>query len=108
MENILDKATQFWVKLTGKRIDPNQYNWLIGPIGDPDKIGDKFIERLASENNLKVISNPPDSGLLKSMKELGLSDQELKGIRSEIIEFYEKTSNFEFEFVLSGADFFGP
>lgn len=108
MENILDKTTQLWVKLTGKKIDPEQYGWLIGPIGDPDKIGDKFIERLAGENDLKIVSNKPDSGLLESIKELGLSDLELKTIRPEIIEFYEKTANYEFDVWSEWCGFFKP
>lgn len=108
MENILDKTTQLWVKLTGKKIDPNRYDWLVGPIGDPDKIGDKFIERLASENKLDIISNHPNSGLLESIKELGFSDQELKTIRPEIIEFYEKTSNYEFEIWSEWCGIFRP
>lgn len=108
MENILDKTTQLWVKLTGKKIDPIQYDWLVGPIGDPDKIGDKFITRLASENNLDIISNPPDSGLLENIRELGFSDQEINSIRPEIIKLYEKTSNYEFEFWSEWCGFFRP
>jgi hypothetical protein len=86
------------VKLTGKRIDSEQYRWLIGPIGDTDRIGDKFIEGLANESSLQIISNQTDVGLLESIRELGLSDQELKSIKTEIVDFYEKTSNYEFEF----------
>lgn len=108
MENILDKTTQLWVKLTGKKIDPGQCNWLVGPIGDLDKIGDKFIERLASESKLEIISNQPGSGLLESIRELGFSDQELKLIRPEIIELYEKTSNYEFEIWSEWCGFFKP
>jgi hypothetical protein len=108
LENILDKTTQLWVKLTGKKFDPNQYSWLVGPIGDPDKIGDKFIERLAGESNLDIVSNQADSGLLENIKELGLSEGELKTIKPEIIEFYEKTSNYEFEVWSEWCGFFRP
>ncbi len=108
LENILDKTTQFWVKLTGRRIDPNQYNWLIGPIGDPDKIGDKFLTRLAVENNLDIITNPQNSGLLESINDLGLTEPELKTIRPEIIDFYERTSNYEFEFWSEWKGLFRP
>ena len=43
-----DKITQLWVKVTGRRIDPEEFDWLIGPIGDEDIIKDKFIKKLAA------------------------------------------------------------
>ena len=108
MENILDKSTQLWVKLTGRRIDPDQNEWLVGPIGDPDLIGDKFIKRLAIENNLDVISNEPNTGLLERINDLGFSDLELKLIRPEIVDFYEKTSNYDFEIWSEWCGIFRP
>ena len=44
---IQDKITQIWVKATGKKIDPKDFEWLIGPIGNTDIIKDKFIFELA-------------------------------------------------------------
>lgn len=108
MENILDKTTQLWVKLTGKRIDPIDYPWLTGPIGDPDEIGDKFIHRLAQEHDLEIVVNSRDSGLLDRMNELEFTDAELKLLRPEVTDFYERTSNYEFEFWSEWCGFFRP
>lgn len=108
MENILDKTTQLWVKLTGRKIDPAESNWLTGPIGDPDKIGDKFISRLAEEENLEIVFNEPNSGLLGNIDELGLSDFEKKVLRPEIADFYERTSNYDFEFWSEWCGLFRP
>ena len=98
MENLLDKTTQLWVKLTGRKIDPEKYAWLIGPIGDPDKIGDAFISRLANEQNLEVIFNEHNSGLLENIQELHFTEAELKLLQPEIADFYEHTSTYNFEF----------
>jgi hypothetical protein len=108
LENILDKTTQLWVKITGRKIDPGVYPWLAGPIGDPDIIGDQFVSRLAKENSLHVVSNHPGSGLLEDFNDLGLSDTELQLIRPEIIDFYQKTSNYDFEFWSEWKGVFRP
>lgn len=108
MENLLDKTTQLWVKLTGRRIEPNKYSWLIGPIGDADKIGDKFIFRLIKEDNLKMCTEQERCGLLESIQELGLSDSDLKLLRPEVADFYENTSNYEFEFWSEWKGLFKP
>jgi hypothetical protein len=108
LANILDQTTQLWVKWTGKQIDPDEFSWLTGPIGDSDKIGDKFVTRLAAELNLEVYSNQTDSGLLESIGELGFTDEELKLISPKIIDFYERTSGYEFEFWSEWCGLFRP
>ncbi len=108
MENLLDKTTQLWVKLTGRKIDPEKYPWLIGPIGDPDKIGDAFIARIASEQHLQVIFNEPNSGLLEDIRELQFTETELQLLNPEIADFYEHTSNYDFEFWSEWIGLFRP
>jgi hypothetical protein len=108
LENLLDKTTQLWVKMTGKRIDPDNYSWLTGPIGDSDRIGEKFIEKLANENDLKIVTNPKDAGLIESIRELGFTETELHLLKPEIIDFYEKTSNYDLEFWSEWCGFFRP
>lgn len=97
MANLLDKITQLWVRLDGKRIHPEKEAWLIGPIGDPDLIADQFVEKLAKKDNLTITSNRKDYGLLESFHSLGLSPEETARLRPEIVDFYEKTYNYEFE-----------
>ena len=107
MENFFDKTTQVWVKLTGRRIDPVEHAWLTGPIGDSDRIGDKFILRLAGDE-LNVSYNEPASGLLDNFQELEFSESELKRIRPEIVEFYQSTVDYGFEFWSEWCGIFKP
>ena len=51
---IQDKITQIWVKTTGKRINPLEFEWLIGPAGNSKLIKDEFIVELAEKENLKI------------------------------------------------------
>ncbi|MNS07801.1 hypothetical protein D3C72_392520 [compost metagenome] len=64
---IQDKITQYWVKTTGRKINPETDGWLIGPIGDEDIIGDKFIQNLVKDGNLNYSSNTPNAGLLENI-----------------------------------------
>jgi hypothetical protein len=108
MENLLDKTTQLWVKLTGRRIDPQSHSWLMGPVGDADKIGDKFIARLAQDSNLKIVYNEKGSGLLNRIEELHLSDAEMRKLNSEVADFYVRTSSYDFEVWSNWCGFFRP
>ena len=108
MENLLDKTTQLWVKVTGKRIKPEKYQWLLGPIGDPKVIGDSFISALAKEEDLTISADQPNYGLVESVEDMGITSSDKKTLRPEIVEFYEKTSNYDFEFWSEWCGFFRP
>jgi len=94
---IQDKITQIWVKATGRKINPNDFEWLIGPIGNTDIIKDKFIFELAEKENLNIQKNLPNFGLLERMDEIGISDQDENRLNQKVADFYENTSNYDFE-----------
>ncbi|PHQ29130.1 hypothetical protein [Leeuwenhoekiella nanhaiensis] len=89
-----DKITQIWVKATGRRIDPNEFEWLIAPSGGTTIIGDRFIFDLAQKEDLELLKNLPNSGLLESVEQIGISKDELN---PKVADFYENTSNYDFE-----------
>jgi hypothetical protein len=103
-----DWITQVWVKVTGRRFNPEKDTWLIGPIGGTQIIKDKFIEDLAQKENLDIQQNIHNSGLLETFNDLGLTRNEIKLINPKIIEFYEKTSNYNFEVWSEWCGFFKP
>lgn len=105
---IQDKITQYWVKTTGRKINPETEEWLIGPIGDEDIIGDKFIQKLVNEENLKYSSNIANAGLLESISDLDFSLDELDLLNEQVIDFYENTSNYDFEIWSEWKSFFKP
>ena len=105
---IQDKITQYWVKTTGRKINPVTEEWLIGPIGDEDIIGDKFIQKLINEENLKYSSNIANAGLLESISDLDFSQDELDLLNEQVIDFYENTSNYDFEIWSEWKSFFKP
>ncbi|MEQ8337119.1 MAG: hypothetical protein RIA62_07225 [Cyclobacteriaceae bacterium] len=108
MENILDKTTQLWVRLTGRKIDPSEFQWLVGPNGDPDLIGEQFIARLTNQEGLTRTTNEPHTGLMERIHDLGFTEEELKKLNPEVIDFYERTADYEIEFWSSWCGIFRP
>lgn len=84
---IQDKITQYWVKTTGRKINPVTEEWLIGPIGDEDFISDKFIQKLVNDENLKYSSNIANAGLLESISDLDFSLYEFDLLNEQVIDF---------------------
>jgi len=106
--HLQDWITQLWVKLTGRKFDPKVDFWLTGPIGDTDLIKDKFISNLAQAENLSIFTNPNDSGLLETFDELQLTIEEKELLNPKVIDFYERTSNYDFEIWSEWCGVFRP
>lgn len=98
MQRFQDWFTQQWVIIWGRKIIPSEYLWLIGPFGEINGIGESFIHQLAEKENLLIIRNSKSKGLLNSISAIKLSDNEIQYLSPKVIEFYEKTSEFNLHF----------
>jgi hypothetical protein len=103
-----DWITQVWVKLTGRRLHPQMEQWLLGPTGDTRIIGAKFIQELAAKEKLQVKENSPNGGLLENIDALDLTPQEKQWLHPRVADFYERTSNYDFEIWSEWCGFFRP
>lgn len=108
MQKFQDWFTQQWVILTGQKFNALKENWLIGPFGELNGIGEEFINQLAKKENLAIQRNSQSKGLLSSIKELNLNEEQLKNLSQKVIDFYENTSNYELEFKVKWNFFFKP
>lgn len=106
MQKFQDWFTQQWVILTGQKINPINESWLSGPFGELNGIGEEFINQLAEKENLFIQRNLKSKGLLMSINQLNLSDVEIKILSQKVIDFYEKTSNYELVFDVNWNPFF--
>jgi len=106
MQKFQDWFTQQWVIFTGRNFNSKNENWLMGPFGELNGIGEEFINQLAEKENLSIQRNLKSKGLLASIKSLNLADDELKILSQKVIAFYEKTSNYELEFTVKWNTFF--
>ena len=96
-QNLQDWITQQWVILFGKKINAAENEWLLGPFGETTGIGVKFIQQLAKSENLLLDNVQVDKGLLQSISQLNLPAQELNKLSKDVIDFYENTSNYDFD-----------
>lgn len=96
-QSFQDWITQQWVILSGKKINSKEYEWLLGPFGNTNGIGEKFIKQLTKSENLKISDLEKRKGLLESIDYLNLSSTDYNRLSKDVIDFYENTSNYEFD-----------
>lgn len=106
LQNLQDWFTQQWVILWGRKIAPNEFDWLIGPFGELNGIGQEFVEQLATREGLTVERGRRSQGLIPSFAQLDLSEHDLSRLSQSIIDFYEKTSEFDLELNINWNPFF--
>jgi hypothetical protein len=95
-ESIVDRATQLWVRLTGRRVRLDDHAWLDGPVGDPDVIGEKFFHRLAERERLLLDTASAVRGLLPSVTLLDGPDFKSVELNQRVADFYQATSKYSF------------
>ncbi|MDX8554211.1 hypothetical protein MK851_11330 [Tenacibaculum sp. 1B UA] len=96
-QNFQDWVTQQWVIVSGKKINSKEYEWLLGPFGNTNGIGEKFIKQLEKNENLEICKSELSKGLITSINQLKLPTTELNKLSKNVIDFYENTSSYEFE-----------
>src|SRR5690606_13105609 len=98
MQKSQDWFTQQWVIPSGRRFNPINENWLIGPFGEMNGIGEEFISQLAEKEQLSIQRNLKSKALSASIKQSNLAEEELINLTQKVIDFYERTSNHELAF----------
>lgn len=92
--NALDRATQEWVRLTGRKVVLDDNPWLNGPFGDVGEVADRWVESEAARIGGTVAQG---GGLLHSMKELGGEGFDPGDLQEAVVRFYEQTDKFRLE-----------
>lgn len=105
-QNLQDWLTQQWVILFGTKINKEEQKWLLGPFGELNGIGSKFINQLADKEHLIIDRSKKDKGIIQSIHQLNLSKKELHKISKNIIDFYENTDNYELKLNVKWNPFF--
>jgi hypothetical protein len=96
-----DWFTQQWAIFWGRKINLEEYNWLIGPFGNLNGIGRDYISQLAKTENLIILKSQNYQGLLSSFEELHLPKNERSNIPNPIIDFYERTSDYNLQLAIN-------
>lgn len=92
-----DALSQRWVIATGRTFDPAQTPWLAGPYGDTDIIADRYIHRLAHDENLTIERHPASAGLIESADDWGLDPDARARLHPDVIDFYQHTADYDMD-----------
>lgn len=95
--NLVDLATQRWVRLTGRHTSSAEVPWLDGPTGDPLSIGGDFFDRWATRSGFAVVRTGAARGLLPDFDQLSGPSFRPEDVDPEVRRFYEETSEYELE-----------
>lgn len=106
MQNIQDWLTQQWVIFRGQKIDPNHFQWLMGPFGNLNGIGEDVIHQLAEKENLIIQRDVKSHGLIESIDQFNLSETDRLQLAKTVIHFYEKTSEYRLDLTVQWNPFF--
>lgn len=88
----------------GRKIIPEDYQWLMGPFGNLNSINEDFINQFAEKENLVIDTKP--KGLIFSINQLNISDNELPRLSEKVIDFYENTADYDLSFSIQWNSFF--
>ena len=90
----IDRATQAWVRATGRPVDLAEDAWLSGPIGDPRRIGDAWLPGEAARLGGALSEG---GGLLGSVGDLAGEGFDPYALAVPIVDFYEHTDHWRLE-----------
>ncbi|WP_270087883.1 hypothetical protein [Sphingobacterium sp. SYP-B4668] len=106
MQKFQDWFTQQWVILWGKKIDPEDTNWLMGPLGNLNGIGENFINELAEKEMLIIKRGTKSQGLIESIDAFQLPESKLARLSKNVVDFYTNTSDYDLDFSIKWNPFF--
>ncbi|MEC9372733.1 MAG: hypothetical protein VYC34_02780, partial [Planctomycetota bacterium] len=89
--------SQRWVMLRGRRVEPSEIGWLMGPFGMVGEVADDHVARLARDEGLEVERRTSGAGLIESVERFGLDEAARARLRPEIAAFYERTADHDLE-----------
>lgn len=101
-----DWTTQQWVILFGQKIDKSEQKWLLGPFGELNGIGLKFIKQLADKEDLAIDNEKNGKGLIQSIHQLNLSEKEIDVLSPNVIDFYQNTADYQLKLKVKWNPFF--
>jgi hypothetical protein len=103
-----DWVTQKWVQITGRKVNLETDGWLSGPIGETTGIGGDYFERLALKENLELVTDRFDAGLLIDFSALESKDFSVGKVDHSVRDFYVRTSNYDLDVWAEWSNIFRP
>lgn len=93
--HLVDWATQWWVRITGRRVALADAPWLAGPSGSARGIGADFFVRWAESQGMRVLPSGPDDGLIDGLAVLSGPAFDPRTVHPGIHDFYAHTAAYD-------------
>ncbi|PGH48506.1 hypothetical protein [Streptomyces sp. Ru87] len=104
----LDRSTRAFWRVRGRPVDlAGEHRWLAAPVHDAQTVGDGWLRAAAAAHGGTVVEQD-GGGLLPDMSRLDGPDFRAAGLRPEIRDFYEHTSNWRLEVWTQWSPLFRP
>ena len=91
---VIDRATQAWVRATGRPVDFDEHPWLLGPTGAPRLIADEWLDREAQRLGGR---RGEGGGLLGHISDLAGDGFDPSLLAPPVVDFYERTARWRLE-----------
>ena len=78
------------IRLFGRRLEPGQVAWLVGPLGGPT-IGEANYEETAAAEGLQLVRHAREGGLIPDFGVLACASFDPTRVHPKIRDFYERT-----------------
>lgn len=105
---LVDEVTQLWVRVTGRKVDPREAPWLVGPVGDVLGVGASFFDEWAAQHGLRILPPEDSPGLLTRFTALAGPGFDPQVVSPAIAAFYERTTAWELRIVPRWRGLFRP
>lgn len=106
--SLVDRATQRWVRLTGRAVDLSHAAWLAGPVGGTRAIGPGFFHALAAERGCVLREAPTARGLMRRFEDLAGPGFDPASIHPAVRAFYEETAAYALDVWAAWSPAFRP
>lgn len=93
---LVDRVTQRWVIATGRPVRFGEHEWLDGPVGAPEGIGDDWIEQHAARVEASVTEDRT-GGLLTDMQRCDGPGFDAERLDPQVRDFYEATARWQLD-----------
>ena len=105
-QKLQDWLTQQWVILFGQKVNTVKHQWLLGPFGNTQGIGLKYVRHLAISEGLIIDKKQNNKGLITSINQLNFPERYLKVLSPDVVDFYQNTSNYNLDLKIEWNPFF--
>jgi hypothetical protein len=109
VHHVLDLGSRKFWRLIGRRVDlDGRERWLDAPVSASPQVSADWLEAEAARHGGVLADDDPEAGLLPSMAALDGPGFDVRRLRPEVRDFYERTATWQMEVWTGWSPLFWP